>query len=259
MLKAGVLFLRSFSANVIFWTILNKILGRKIPNLKKWQDFVKEKKCIEIGGPSQLFRTNGYFPIYSCIKSIDGVNFNQETVWEGKLEEGNTYICENKIGHQFIAEATNLNSIADNSYDVVISCNNLEHIANPLKAIVEWRRILNNKGIIILILPNKNANFDHRRKDTTFDHVLNDYHDDIGEDDLTHLDEILHCHDLKRDPQAGNFKSFKSRCLENYKNRCLHHHIFNQQLLVNILNHAKFSIVHQYSSSKDHFIAAQKC
>ena len=41
-------------------------------------------------------------------------------------------------------------------------------------------------------------------------------------------------HDLKKDLPAGTFEQFKKRSLDNYNNRCLHHYVYNQQLLKEI-------------------------
>jgi hypothetical protein len=57
---------------------------------------VADKTGIEIGGPSGIFNSGGYMPIYSHIKTLDGVNFGNETIWEGELKEGNFFQYENK-------------------------------------------------------------------------------------------------------------------------------------------------------------------
>ena len=60
-------------------------------------------------------------------------------------------------------------------------------------------RGLKKNGKMILILPNKNACFDHLRPYTNIEHLIQDFTQNIGEDDLTHLDEILELHDLNMD------------------------------------------------------------
>ncbi|MGH2649529.1 MAG: methyltransferase domain-containing protein [Ginsengibacter sp.] len=144
------------------------------------------------------------------------------------------------------------------SYDFVLSCNNLEHMANPLKAVLEWKRILKKDGVMILVLPNKEANFDHKRPYTSIEHLINDYNSKTAEDDMTHLIEILKLHDLKRDPQARFYDNFVARCNDNFKNRCMHHHVFNQQLLKNIMEFCNLKVSQQYTSYTDHFILATK-
>ena len=43
---------------------------------------------IEVGGPSPFFSFKSAFPIYLYAKKIDGVNFSNNTLWEGKIDEG---------------------------------------------------------------------------------------------------------------------------------------------------------------------------
>jgi hypothetical protein len=78
-----------------------------------------------------------------------------------------------------------------------------------------------------LVLPDRYRTFDHRRPPTPVSHMLDDYSRDRAEDDLTHLDEILSKHDLRRDPGAGTWESFRQRSLNNSQLRCLHHHVFD--------------------------------
>ena len=55
-------------------------------------------------------------------------------------------------GDIYFQDATDLNKIDDSKYDFVICSNVLEHIANPLKALNEFKRVLKN-GFIAIIVP----------------------------------------------------------------------------------------------------------
>jgi len=216
---------------------------RRIYTYRIFQDFVSLKDGLEIGGPSDLFGLHGAIPIYHLIRSLDNVNFSPTTVWSTNILEGQKFIYgNNRVGEQIICDSVDLNKISVNQYDFILSCNNLEHIANPIKAIVEWIRVLKPNGIILLVLPNKDSNFDHRREPTAFDHVLNDFVLNTSENDLTHLREILELHDLKLDPLAGEYEDFVNRSLDNLNNRCLHHHIFNLVLVKKIFNFLELEI-----------------
>ncbi|MDB9900838.1 class I SAM-dependent methyltransferase [Gammaproteobacteria bacterium] len=219
---------------------LNFFYGLKIDDRKSYVESVKDKCGLEVGGPSPLFKS--LLPIYQSLKTLSFANFSNETIWEGKLSHDVNY-HKNKLGKQYITEATDLSQFADNHFDFIISSNCLEHVANPLKAIFEWKRV--GSGNIILVLPSKNNNFDHRRPVTTFDHLLEDYNNDIDEDDLQALDEILALHDLSRDKPAGSYEEFKKRSLNNYKNRCLHHHVFDPFLVKQIASFAGLEITTQ--------------
>lgn len=185
---------------------------------------------IEIGGPSRLFRTR--IPIYSVVEDVDGVNFAGETVWEGKISAGRTYrYWRSATGHQHLMEAGDLTGIEAGRYEFAISSNCLEHLANPLGALEEWVRVVRPGGLLLVAVPDRRATFDHRRPVTTMEHLEEDHRAGTGEDDLTHLPEILSLHDLEMDPPAGDADAFRARSERNFENRCLHHHVFDAELL----------------------------
>jgi SAM-dependent methyltransferase len=258
MLKSLIYFFKSYPLNVSVWKIKCRILGIKISHLEEWQKLVNGKKGVEIGGPSGTFNSTGYLPLYPIIANLDGINFSNTTLWEGEISEGNHYDFEGRKGYQFIAEGSDIPMIEDGTYDFVLSCNNLEHIANPLRTIIEWKRIIRINGVILLVLPNKHSNFDHRRSFTSFDHLLMNYEKNTLENDLSHLEEILKYHDLKCDPRAGTVDQFRKRCLNNVTNRAIHHHVFDQGLLRQVLEFAGLEIALQFSSPTDHYVAAIK-
>ncbi|OBK98347.1 hypothetical protein A5652_06775 [Mycobacterium sp. 1165178.9] len=229
----------------------------RLPLRERYQSFVDGKYGVEIGGPSLLFRT--VLPLYQRVRGLDGVNFSADTIWEGRIEAGARYHYQrNKRGHQFIADATDLNKFATARYDFLLSSNCLEHTANPLKALVEWKRVIKVGGALVLVVPNKENNFDHRRPVTKFEHLLDDFTADVGEDDLTHLDEILALHDLRRDWPAGGRQQFRKRSLKNFHNRTLHHHVFDVGLIEEMLQRVGFGIVDVTTTRTDFFALAMK-
>lgn len=230
---------------------------RRLPIRHKYRPFVENKCGIEIGGPSTLFKS--VLPLYQFVKSLDGVNFSAATIWEGNIRAGENFeYYHNRIGHQFIADATDLGEIPAEQYDFLLSSNCLEHVANPIKALTEWKRVIRPGGALILVLPNKESNFDHRRPFTTFEHLLDDFTSDVGEDDLTHLDEILALHDLPMDPPAGDLEHFRQRSLKNFENRTLHHHVFDVPLIEAMLDHLGFEILDVTTCPTDFFALGRK-
>lgn len=230
---------------------------KRIPHDDVYIRHVANKCGIEIGGPSKLFRTN--LPLYQAVKSLDGVNFSSTTVWEGHIESGAHYhYMEGRTGIQFISDATDLGGIRDATYDFLLSSNCLEHVANPIKALMEWRRILKPGGVMLLVLPNKAANFDHNRPTTSFAHLLDDFDNDTSEHDLTHLDEILALHDLSMDPPAGDLEHFRQRSLDNFANRTLHHHVFDLDVMAAMFGFLEFDILQQDATHRDFFMLARK-
>ncbi|AYE95609.1 methyltransferase [Mycobacterium paragordonae] len=229
----------------------------RLPFRQTYQSFVDCKYGIEIGGPSGVFST--VLPLYEFVAGLDGVNFATDTVWEGQIQEGETYnFWGKRTGHQYISDATDLGQITSARYDFLLSSNCLEHVANPIKALTEWKRVIKPGGGFVLVLPNQVSNFDHRRPVTKFDHLLEDYTRDVGEDDLTHLEEILALHDLKMDPPAGDLEQFRRRSLQNLRNRTLHHHIFDADLIEKLLTHLGFDVRDVTTTRTDFFALAVK-
>jgi SAM-dependent methyltransferase len=211
---------------------------------KNYTDFFAGKSGIEIGGPSWIFRHD--IPIYGRLNRLDGVNFAAETIWEGSIEDKKPYrYYADKPGTQHILEASDLSTLNDESYDFLISSNCLEHMANPLKALTEWTRVIRKDGYILLALPKKEDTFDHRRNVTPFDHLVEDFMKNTTEHDLTHLDEIIYLHDLSMDPPAGDLAHFKARSEKNFENRCLHHHVFDADIIQRMFKFVGVSLVRE--------------
>ncbi|MGC4231686.1 MAG: methyltransferase domain-containing protein [Niabella sp.] len=208
---------------------------------------LKGKNGLEIGGPSNFFRQKSYYPIYLYAKNVDGVNFNSNTVWEGEIKGGYTYqyLKGYPKGRQYIAEAAELNGIENSHYDFLLSCHSLEHIANPIKALKRWNEVLKPGGTIALVLPNKEHCFDINRPYTNFEHLKEDYEKGTDETDTTHFEEILTLHDINKDPGITNFEDFKIRTLNNFHNRCVHHHVFSFNAIRELLEFCNFKVVFQ--------------
>lgn len=202
------------------------------------------KSGIEIGGPSPVFSRRGIFPVYPIVQNIDNCNYRATTVWEDRINQGKTYRFDPRkpAGQKHIAEATALTGLPSGAYDFVLSSHMLEHTANPILALSEWKRLLTEDGALVLLLPNKSQTFDHRRPVTTMEHLIADFNAGMTEDDLTHLPEILALHDLKRDPEAGDMAAFKSRSMRNFENRCLHHHVFDKHLAVDLVEYVGLKV-----------------
>jgi SAM-dependent methyltransferase len=229
----------------LFYALFSRILPRRLVFYKHCRSFFKSKTGLEIGGPSSIFRRTGLIPVYTVAARIDNCNFGNLTIWEGKISEGDTFYFDKRRapGRQYIAEASNLCSIASASYDFILSSHCLEHIANPLQALAEWTRVLKEEGVLVIVIPHRDGTFDHHRPITSLEHLIQDFDQETTEGDMTHLEEILTLHDLSKDPGGGDFQTFKQRSMLNRENRCLHHHVFNCRLAVEMVHHAGLKIL----------------
>jgi len=214
----------------------------QLKKFKLYLPYIQGKCGLEIGGPSNVFRKGNPIPVYEEIERLDNCDFSQSTVW---AEHGQTFIIdsERELGKTIFCEGSALDQVDDSTYDFVLSSHNLEHFANPVKALMEWRRVLKPGGALILVLPYYRDIFDHQRKPTSVEHMLDDFEQGIGEDDLTHLPEILEKHDLTLDTAAASMQDFHKRCMDNYSNRCLHHHVFDEHNSRDLLSRVGFKVL----------------
>ncbi len=234
----------------------NLLRRRELPGFRAFHDLFADKIGLEIGGPSSVFRPRDILPVYACAARVDGVNFASTTLWEGEIREGMTYrYAHRRVGRQYVGEGSQLDRIADGTYDFVLSSHSLEHSANPIKCVAEWIRVLKPGGAMLLILPDARFTFDHRRPVASFEHLMGDFRDGKGEDDLTHLDEILALHDLDRDPGALGAENFRARSLRNRENRALHQHVFDASLVEQILHHFGIRPLYADTAPPFHLIA----
>ncbi len=98
-------------------SVLNAIYRRLRPIRVKSNNLIKEIVSsgigIEIGGVSSIFKKKNIIPIYPIINSLDNCNFSNNTVWEGKINEGLRYFYDENhaSGRQYVLEATDLYKI----------------------------------------------------------------------------------------------------------------------------------------------------
>jgi SAM-dependent methyltransferase len=199
---------------------------------------------LEVGGPSAVFRSDGLLPVYAVCRRIDGAQFAARTVWH-QLDEEGSYVPEpgGPSGALHISEATDLGGLDAGRYDAVISSHVIEHLADPLRALREWRRVSHANGHLLLVAPHKAGTFDHRRPTTTLEHLREDFERRTTEDDLTHLEETLALHDRSRDVQLGDPGDFERLRRENSSHRLLHHHVFTTRSLLRLLDAAGLQLI----------------
>jgi SAM-dependent methyltransferase len=218
---------------------------RRIWNYRGIERAIRGGKGLEIGGPSTVFSPavpNGFLPpVYALAAAVDNCNFAPNTTWsQGEAGRTFEYLPDREPGLQYIHDATALSSIGDGAYDFVLASHILEHVANPLRALQEFHRVLKPKGVMLVLVPNRSQTFDHKRPYTSFAHLAEDLAAGTDETDLTHLEEILALHDLEMDPPAGTPEQFRARCLRNAENRCMHHHVFSMGVLEQALRATQF-------------------
>ena len=224
---------------------VRRFLYGKYLDVERHRLIFEGKRAIEIGGPSKIFGDAGNLPVYTLLQHVDNCLFSNSTIWTGDVQNGCTYYYQDgkAPGTQFVCEGGSLEGIPASSYDLVLSSHCLEHMANPLQALQGWKRVLKTGGCILLVLPHKDGTFDWKRPVTPVAHLIQDYEQNMGEDDLTHLPEILALHDMNRDEAAGSKEQFEQRCLNNARFRGMHHHVFTTRSVVEMMDRADFQLL----------------
>jgi SAM-dependent methyltransferase len=216
-------------------------VGYQLKDYQTYRPFFESKIGLELGGPSNVFSAKGFFPVYPIAGRVDNCTFSAQTIWR-VIDKKNGFIFhpEKAPGNQYIAEAGDLHFVADDTYDFILSSHCIEHLANPLKGLLEWKRVLKPNGFFLLVVPHKDGAFDHLRPVTTLEHLIHDYQQGTPESDLTHLDEILRLHDFTE--EALTREAFLERGRKNLKNRCLHHHVFDVKTTLAMVDFAGYHL-----------------
>lgn len=232
-------------------------LPRRSSALPLLKEKLRGKTGVEIGGPSSIFARRGALPLYSVASRIDSINFASTTLWSADSDNlsGFSHYPSLGKGNRYIGEAVSLDPLVGKSYDFILSSHVLEHCANPIAALLRWKAVLRVSGMLVLVLPHRDATFDHRRPVTTLDHLVDDYLQKTSEDDDTHFEEVLRLHDRGLDPGIASEESFTERVSRNLENRGLHHHVFDGMLVAKILDYCGFTIVEMECLEPCHVIA----
>jgi SAM-dependent methyltransferase len=214
--------------------------GHRLPAYEICRSLVERQRGLEIGGPSAIFDRHGVLPLYPLFDRLDNCDFADTTIWHGETGEGAEFSFDDDRppGRRYVRDGTSLVGMDDDSYDVVLASHTLEHIANPLLALVEWKRVVGSEGHLILVLPHYENTFDHRRRVTTLEHIEADFARSTGEDDTTHVREFVELCDLARVPERLSREAFEERIREQATNRTVHHHVFDTELVVRLLDRA---------------------
>lgn len=214
--------------------------GRPLPS--PFTDPLRGLRGLEVGGPSQVFGRGGKWAVYPSLRSCDGVQWRASTAWHD-LDRNEPYAPEGTaMGRFHIADGAKLDGLPDSSWDVVLSSHVIEHFANPLGALTQWRRVLVDRGWIVMIAPHFAGTFDHRRPVTSLEHLVADFEAGTPEGDLSHLRETLDLHDRSRDADPAGPQEWAALRRDNLNTRLLHHHVFDGEGLLRLLDAARLKI-----------------
>ena len=129
-----------------------------------------------------------------------------------------------------------------------------KHIANPIKALYEWKRVIKDKANRLLVVPHKEGTYDHKRPITGMAHLIEDYDGNTGEDDQTHFDEMIELTDYSKNKKISNSALMKECVKVNHSVRGMHHHVFNTELVLKLCDYVALKILSVYHVSPFHII-----
>ena len=235
-------------------------VGSKLEALEVCRPLVTGRCGLEIGGPSAVFGRTGPLPLYPLLARLDNCDFSGETIWHGVAAEGSAFVydVDRAPGRRFIRAATELGDLDGAPFDVVLSSHTLEHVANPLLALSEWRRVLASPGHLVVVVPHLENTFDHRRPVTTLEHIEHDSELGIDENDPTHLEEFVELCDLARVPEQLTRDELRARARDQATFRTVHHHVFDTELVVRLLDRAGFQLLWVETALPFHIVAVAR-
>lgn len=104
---------------------------------------------------------------------------------------------ERVVVPEILAPADDLTVLPDQSQDFVLTSHLIEHLADPLRGLREWHRLLRPQGSLVLIVPDRRYTFDRRRSATSVDHLVADHREGTQHPER-HRRDRQHCADFAR-------------------------------------------------------------
>lgn len=151
-----------------------------------------------------------------------------------------------------------LRTLSDASRDAVVASHVIEHLANPVAALVEFQRVLRPGGRLVLIVPDREHTFDWVRAPTPFAHLWDEYRRgtvEVSEAHITEFCRSIYMQSPVHPPQVRAWhdpKALDAGLLALHRRRSIHVHCWSPEefasLLVNLLREAAlgFELAHTY-------------
>lgn len=145
------------------------------------------------------------------------------------------------------------------SFEFLLSEHVLEHIANPIKALKEWIRVLKPGGKLFIFLPHKDRNNDREREVTSLQHLIEDFEKDVPYNDPTHWDDWYN-NVVGKGLMADHYKHLDKDELLNTAS--IHFHVWTEKEIVELFEYLGLrvlEVVERVHDRRDSFaIVAQK-
>lgn len=136
----------------------------------------------------------------------------------------------------------------DNTFSFLLSEHALEHVANPIRMLNEWKRVLKPNGVVVLFLPHKERIFDHLRPRTKLAHLIEDFvaNRQLGQDP-EHLQEFLNLVISKG--LAPHYEHLSPE--EMIQTGSVHLHVWITEDIVELLQYVGFNVLYSLDEVPD--------
>lgn len=121
-----------------------------------------------------------------------------ERTYRRELREGATFVRPD-----IVDDGARLASFEDESLDFVVASHVLEHVEDPIAALLNQSRVLRSGGVLYLVLPDGRYSFDAARQFTSVEHLLRDHREGPAVSRRGHYEECARLIEGLHDSQAG--------------------------------------------------------
>ncbi len=136
-----------------------------------------------------------------------------------------------------IDDAQTLKTVPDKTQDFVLGNHLIEHMSNPISALLNWGRVIKPGGHMFLAVPERDLTIDRERELTPLGHIIEDYESPSAERDFQHyLDFALFvsCRFFNVRPES-EFKKFAEELWE--MKYSIHYHVWNHHTFRDLINY----------------------
>lgn len=166
-------------------------------------------------------------PSNTFVKYVDRLDIQQ-------LKEQYPEVSESEIRKpDILDDAQELENIKNEIYDFCIANHVLEHMRDPIGALLNWLRVLKPGGILYLSIPDINNYLDFGRNLTTLDHIICDNSKNNKREDYLHFEDCAKYWNKLSEPQEIRKKAF----LNHKKKYSIHFHTFNHDSIIDMLSY----------------------
>lgn len=160
--------------------------------------------------------------------------------------------------HDIDLDHDGLRVLADASQDALVASHVIEHLANPVAALVEFQRVLRPGGQLVLVVPDREHTFDWVRAPTPYAHLLAEHQAGVVDVSEAHIREFCRSIYMQRPVHPPQVRAWHDpRRLDDglvalHRRRSIHVHCWAPEEFASLLAHLlwdgtlAFTLTHAY-------------